>query len=123
MKARATTLYPFVPSGPAFERSVAFFEAIGFVVTFRAPGLAGLRFGGAFFLLQDIDLLVWQENQMITFEVDDLDGYWSEMEPLGLEAKFPGVKLHPPKVFPWGREIHFLDPGGVCWHVRQAEVK
>ena len=21
---------------------------------------------------------------------------------------------------PWGREIHIIDPGGVCWHVRQA---
>ena len=121
MKAHATTLYPFVPSGPQFARSLAFFAAIGFETTWQAEGLAGLRFGDAYFLLQDIDVPEWQTNQMIAFEVDDLDLYMSELEAAGLEAAFPGVKLRPPTQFPWGREIHLIDPGGVCWHVRQAK--
>ena len=53
-------------------------------------------------------------------EVDDLDGYWSEIAPKDLPARFPGVRLRPPTDFPWGREVHIIDPGGVCWHVRQA---
>ena len=121
MKTQATTLYPFVPSGPGFARSLEFFAAIGFETTWRHEGLAGLRFGGAYFLLQDIDVPEWQENQMITFEVADLDGYWSELEAKDLAVAFPGVRLGPPTTFPWGREIHLIDPGGVCWHVRQAE--
>jgi predicted enzyme related to lactoylglutathione lyase len=120
MKARATTLYPFVPSGPDFARAIDFFIALGFEKTWHEGGLAGLRFGGAYFLLQDIDVPEWQKNQMITFEVTDLDAYWSELEAKDLATVFAGVKLRPPTEFPWGREIHLIDPGGVCWHVRQA---
>ena len=120
MPVTATTLYPFVPSGPDFGRSLTFFNAIGFDTAWRQGGLAGLRFGGAYFLLQDIDVPEWQTNQMITFEVTDLDAYWAELQRKDLPAAFPGVKLRPPTQFPWGRELHFIDPGGVCWHVRQA---
>lgn len=120
MPATATRLYPFVPSGPQFERSIAFFAALGFETAWRHDGLAALRFGGAYFLLQDVDIPVWQENQMLVLEVDDLDAYWAEIEARGLPGQFPGVTLKPPQAFPWGREVHIIDPGGVCWHVRQA---
>jgi uncharacterized glyoxalase superfamily protein PhnB len=120
MKTLATTLYPFVPSGPQFERSLDFFSALGFEKVWQQDGLAGLRFGGAYFMLQDIDVPEWQKNQMLTFEVTDLDAYWAELEPQNLPSRFPGAKLKPPTQFPWGREIHVIDPGGVCWHVRQA---
>ena len=120
MQARATRLYPFVPSGPDFPRSLEFFTMLGFEKLWQQDGLAALRFGGAFFLLQDIHVPEWQNNQMITFEVDDLDAYWLELEALKLPESFRGVKLGPPVDFPWGREIHIIDPGGVCWHVRQS---
>jgi hypothetical protein len=116
MQTRGTRL----PSGPDFGRSLEFFAALGFDVVWQSGGLAGLRFGEAYFLLQEIDVPQWQKNQMITFEVDDLDGYWSELAAKDLESTFAGVKLKPPTQFPWGREIHIIDPGGVCWHVRQA---
>lgn len=122
MRAAATKLYPFVPSGPHFARSLEFFTSIGFEKLWQQDGLAGLRFGGAYFLLQDIDVPQWQENQMITFEVTDLDAYWTELEAKNLATSFPNVKLRPPTQFPWGREIHIIDPGGVCWHVRQSET-
>jgi hypothetical protein len=120
MKAQGTTLYPFVPSGPNFTMSIAFFAALGFDKVWQHDGLAGLRFGGAYFMLQHIDVPEWQKNQMITFEVDDLDAYWSEIAPKDLPGRFPGVRTRSPTDFPWGREIHIIDPGGVCWHVRQA---
>jgi predicted enzyme related to lactoylglutathione lyase len=120
MKTRATTLYPFVPSGPRFEQAIEFFEALGFRMEWREGGYAGLRFGGAYFLLQDTDVPEWQKNQMITFEVSDLDAYWSEIEERDLSASFPGVRVRPPTDFPWGREVHIVDPAGVCWHVRQS---
>jgi hypothetical protein len=121
MAIQATRLYPFVPSGPRFDLSIEFFAALGFELQWRHEGLAGLRLGGAYFLLQDIDVPEWQKNQMIVFEVTDLDGYWSELDAKDLAAAFPGVRLRPPTEFPWGREIHIIDPGGVCWHVRQTE--
>jgi len=121
MKTTATTLYPFVPSGTNFERSLEFFAALGFEQAWRQDGLAALRFGGAYFLLQNIDVPEWQKNQMMVFEVDDLDLYWSEVEAKSLATAFTGVKLKPPTEFPWGREVHIIDPGGVCWHVRQSQ--
>jgi predicted enzyme related to lactoylglutathione lyase len=120
MKSRATTLYPFVPSGPAFAVSLDFFAELGFEKLWQQDKLAGLRFGGAYFMLQDIDVPEWQKNQMVTYEVDDLEIYWSEIGGKGLPERYPGARLRPPTDFPWGREIHIIDPGGVCWHVRQA---
>jgi len=120
MRAQATGLYPFVPSGPAFAASLDFFAELGFVKQWQHEGLAGLRFGGAYFMLQDIDVPEWQRNQMITFEVDDLEAYWSEIDAKNLPARFASVRTKPPTDYPWGREVHIVDPGGVCWHVRQA---
>lgn len=117
---QATTLYPFVPSGADFATSLEFFQAIGFHIQWQQPGIAGLRFGGAYFLLQDANVREWQENQMITFEVTDLEAYWTELQALNLVDRFPGVRLRPPTDFPWGRELHLIDPAGVCWHIRQA---
>jgi hypothetical protein len=117
---RGAALYPFVPSGPAFETSIAFFLELGFSKEWQQDGLAGLRFGGAYFMLQQIDVPEWQRNQMIVLEVDDLDGWWSLTEAKKLGDKFAGVRMNPPKDFPWGREVHLIDPAGVCWHVRQS---
>jgi hypothetical protein len=121
MKARGTALYPFVPSGPNFAASLAFFQELGFDKRWENEGLAGLQFGNAYFMLQDINVPEWQKNQMITYEVDDLDRYWSEIEQLRLADRYSGVKMKPPTVYPWGREIHIIDPGGVCWHVRRSD--
>jgi len=120
MKSQATALYPFVPSGPDYDAALAFFAEIGFETMWKHEGLAGLKFAAAYFMLQDIDVPEWQKNQMITFEVDDLQAYWSEIDAKGLGAKYAGVKTRPPTDFPWGREVHIIDPAGVCWHVRQA---
>ena len=123
MRAKATGLYPFVPSGKDFALSLAFFGELGFETVWKQDGLAGLRHGAAYFLLQDIDIPVWQENQMLTLEVDDLEGYWSEIERKNLAGRYTNVRVRPPTDFAWGREIHIVDPAGVCWHVRQAQTK
>jgi predicted enzyme related to lactoylglutathione lyase len=120
MKARATSLIPFVPSGPDFDSALAFFAELGFETAWRNGDIAGLRFGGAYFLLQKIHVQVWQENQMHVVEVDDLDVYWSEIDALELPAKYPGVRTKEPTDFPWGREVHIIDPAGVCWHFRKS---
>jgi hypothetical protein len=120
MKARATALVPFVPSGPDFKTALAFFAELGFETAWQHDGLAGLRFGGAYFMLQDVNIPVWQENQMHVIEVDDLDAYWAEIDALDLPAKYSSVRAKPPTDYPWGREVHLIDPGGVCWHFRKS---
>ena len=122
MKAQATALIPFVPAGADFALALAFFAELGFATAWKHDGLAGLRFGPAVFFMQEIEVPEWQKNQMLTLEVDDLDGYWSELEAKDLERRFAGVRLRPPTEFPWGREVHIVDPAGVCWHVRQAQT-
>ena len=123
MKAQATGLHPFAPAGADFALALAFFAELGFETAWTHDGLAGLRYGAAFFFLQQIEVPEWQQNQMLTLEVDDLDGYWSEIEAKDLGTRFPGVKFRPPTEFPWGREVHLADPAGVCWHVRQAQKR
>ncbi len=120
MKARATALIPFVPSGPEFDTALAFFADLGVETAWRNGDIAGLRFGGATFMLQNIHVQAWQENQMLVVEVDDLDMYWREIDALNLPAKYPGVRMKPPTDFPWGREAHVIDPGGVCWHFHKG---
>jgi len=120
MKAKGKALYPFVPSGSDFDAALGFFGALGFEVTWKDDALAGLRFGGAYFLLQNIDVPEWQANQMIVVEVDDLDAYWRDLDGLDLPSRYPGVRLKEPTDFPWGRELHVIDPAGVCWHFRQS---
>ena len=123
MKTQATALHPFVPAGADFALALAFFAELGFETLWKHDGLAGLRYGAAFFFLQEIDVPEWQKNQMLTLEVDDLDGYWSEIAAKDLARRFQGVRLRPPTEYPWGREAHIVDPAGVCWHVRQSQKR
>ena len=120
MNTRATALYPFVPSGSQYARAIEFFGELGFEREWGTDEICGLRFGAAYFLLQNVDVRVWQENQMVTYEVADLEAYWAELAALDLPGRYPGVKLKPPATFPWGREVHIINLGGVCWHVRQS---
>jgi hypothetical protein len=83
MMSQGTTLYPFVPSGPNVTASMDFFSALGFDTVRKHDGPAGLRFGGAYFILQEIDVPEWQKNQMMTFEVDNLDAYWRQRHHCG----------------------------------------
>jgi hypothetical protein len=115
-----TALIPFVPSGPDFEAALAFFAELGFAAAWRHGDLAGLRAGAAYFILQRIDVTVWQENQMHIIEVADLDEWWRAVDAKNLPTRFSGVRTKAPTDFPWGREVHIIDPAGVCWHVRQA---
>src|SRR5262245_50140099 len=108
MRARGKAVYPFVPSGPDFGRAMAFFAELGFEALWQDQGIAGLRFGGAYFMLQDIDIPVWQSNQMLVLAVDDLDLYWREIDALDLPAKYPSVRTKPPTDYPWGREVHII---------------
>lgn len=57
---------------------------------------------------------------MLVLTVDDLDAFWVHVEAQDLPRSLPGVRVAPPKDFPWGREVHLIDPAGVCWHVRES---
>jgi len=111
------TLKPFIPSGADFAASKAFFLELGFELRWEVDGLAELALGGAAFLLQRFESREMQENLMMLVEVDDLDAWWRHVESSGVLSRFAGVRAKEPTLYPWGRrEVHLIDPAGVCWH-------
>jgi hypothetical protein len=120
MNTTPVGLLPFVPSGGDFEKSRALFHALGFVEEWAGGGYVGFAHGPARFILQDFNDATFASNLMIKIEVADLDAWWREVEPMDLPGRFPGLRIKPPFDFPWGREVHFIDLAGVCWHVGPA---
>lgn len=110
-------LLPFVPGGKDFVKSRALFRELGFEEIWANDGYVGFRWGAAKFILQDFDDSRFASNLMVKIELSDLDGWWKEVAAKELAHKFSGFQMKPPTEFPWGREVHFIDLAGVCWHV------
>ena len=119
MEIKPTAIIPFVPGGKDFDRSRSLFRELGFEETWENDGYAGFRAGGAQFILQDLDHPGFASNMMIRIEVADLDRWWAEVQKKALPVAYPEFRIKPPLEFPWGREVHFIDLAGVCWHVGQ----
>jgi len=114
-------LEPFVPSGPDFDLAKRFFADLGFETDWDAGGLVRLRLGEGAFLLQDFHSQEMQENFMLQVAVDDLDAWWKRIRESGVLDRYEGVRANEPQDYPWGnREVHLIDPAGVCWHFLQA---
>lgn len=107
-------LLPFVPGGRDFGKSREFFKELGFKEVWENDGYVGFELGAAKFILQDFNEPSFANNLMIKIEVQDVEAWWSEVEPKDLAKKFEGCRINPPKDFPWGREVHFIDLAGVC---------
>ena len=106
------SLQPFIPGGKDFAKSRALFKALGFEERWSSDGVVGFALGPAAFILQDMDMPEVAAQMMVRIDVDDLDAWWGANE-----AALSDVKSKPPTQFPWGREVHFIDFAGVCWHV------
>ncbi len=111
------SIQPFIPSGQDYALARAFFAELGFDELWENDGMAGFQCGDCQFLLQRYDNDQFAQNLMIKLVVPDLDTWWACIQAKSLEEKFPGVRFNPPTSFPWGREVNFIDPAGVCWHV------
>jgi uncharacterized glyoxalase superfamily protein PhnB len=110
-------LKPFIPSGPDFRAAKAFFRDLGFSVTWENEGYAELRLGAAAFILQDLQNSELQHNLMMLASVEDLDDWWQHILASGVLQRYPAVEAKGPTDYPWGqREVHLIDPAGVCWH-------
>ena len=115
----ALGIVPFIPSGQNFQRSRELFCALGFEESWSVEDYVGYRSGAAAFILQRFDNVEFASNLMIRLVVPNLDAWWNDVSDRQLETRYPGFRLKPPTVFPWGRESHFIDLAGVCWHVGQ----
>ena len=118
---RCVSLLPFVPSGPDYEASRRLFADLGFAELWENDGYAGFRSGEGQFILQRFDDQHFAENLMLRMNVDDLDAWWTAVSRKALDRSCPSFRIKPPQDFPWGREVHFIDLAGVCWHVGAAQ--
>jgi hypothetical protein len=118
MNLSVKELLTFVPSGADFQRTLAFYKALGFTADFESAELTLLRLGSCRFFLQNLVNAEMQNNFMMDLEVENLDDWWTHLQALELPIKFPGTRLRAPEIYPWGkREIHLIGPDGVLWHI------
>ena len=121
MNLVSTTIRAFVPGGRDYARSKAFYEALGFTMTFDAGEVAGFRHGNCEFLLQNFYTEEFAGNFMMQLLVEDLDAWWAHIESLDVAGQFGVPQPRAPALMPWGlREIHLIGPSGELWHIAQA---
>ncbi|WP_274366240.1 hypothetical protein [Paenibacillus thermotolerans] len=118
---KTTALRPFVPSGKDYALAQRFFVDLGFDKVYSDDELSLFRMGEQEFYLQNFHNQEFQENFMVELVVEELDTWWSHIKTAILEKDYP-VKAKEPTDYPWGkREIHVIDPAGVCWHISEAK--
>ena len=113
------SIQPFIPSGKDYALARRFFTELGFVEQWENNGIAGFACGDCRFLLQRYDDEEFASNLMMKIVVPNLDAWWILIQAKSIETNFPGVRVRPPTNLPWGREVNFIDPAGVCWHVME----
>lgn len=108
---------PFVPSND-YEASKSFYECIGFKINWDAGEVCEIDTGfGYRFLLLPKNHNNYAHSLMLHFMVDSAQDWYEHLKSLGLEDKFKGAKVAPPKLEPWGLLITYLwDPAGVLLH-------
>lgn len=111
------SILPFVPAKD-FERSTAFYEAMGFQVA-HDDDVRLVELGDFGFLLQDFWVKDWGDNFMLAMHVDDAQAWVDRFD--SVKADFPGTWSKPPVFEDWGMIVgHFTDPTGVLWHLTQV---
>jgi uncharacterized glyoxalase superfamily protein PhnB len=111
----AREIKTFIPA-KNFEESKAFYQQLGFEMTWSGEQVAQFNIGNTHFLLKDYYVREHADNDMLFLLVDDVDEWWKHIQNCGVIESF-NITAKPPQDYPWGmREIHMLDPAGVFWH-------
>ena len=111
------SILTFVPSRD-FERSTAFYRALGFEVN-DDDDVRYCSSGDAAFLLQDFYVPAWANNFMMAMHVDDGQAWLDRADEVA--ADFPEVRTAPMELQDWGQLVgHIWDPSGVLWHITQT---
>jgi uncharacterized glyoxalase superfamily protein PhnB len=106
----------FVPARD-FERSMAFYAALGFTRASVDDGIAYFHCGDASFLLQGFFVAEHAANFQMHLQVEDVDAWHAVAK--GVATKFD-VRIGEPEDRPWAmRDFVLFDPSGVLWRVAQ----
>lgn len=109
-------LHPFLPARD-FERSLQFYQDLGFELLWRDASLARLQSAEHAFFLQDFYVKEFAENLMLHLHVSDVNAWWKIAKPL--QDKY-AVRAIAPADQPWAmRDFVLYDPSGVLWRIAQ----
>lgn len=110
---------PFLPAKD-YDKSLRFYQAIGFHAYPLGETLAELSLGTHAFLLQGYYVKEWADNVVMHVLVKDVDAWWRHIDSLALPRQFDVSPAAPPRIEPWGLTVLYLtDPSGVLWHFAQ----
>lgn len=106
---------PMIPAGASLDDALAFYTAhLGFSVTWRDGGMAGIERDGVTFNLVVNTNREWAENASFGIGVSDLDALYAEYRDAP-------ANVGPLERKAWGRrEFHMIVPSGVCLQFHQA---
>lgn len=110
---------PFIPAQD-FAVSKAFYEALGWNITWSDENLALLESGKYSFYLQAYYVKDWAENTMLHLTVQDARACYAQIKPVIDSGLYPGARVSEPKQEPYGALVTYVwDPAGVLLHLAQ----
>ncbi|BAV99379.1 integron gene cassette protein [Lysobacter enzymogenes] len=116
MNLNAVELKAFVPARD-FERSKAFYQALGFEVPWSSQDLAHVRHGRVAFLLQRFYVPEHAGNFVMHLLVENADDWHARALAADAAGSF-GARIDAPQDRPWGiRDFTLTDPSGVLWRI------
>ncbi len=121
MNLAATDVKVFVPA-MNFQKSLRFYEALGWQVNFRSENddLAELELADSRFYLQNYYNKDWANNFMLHIKVDDARAWWQHASSVIKAGNYKYARLNEPKEQPYGALVtHVWDPSGVLLHFAQ----
>ncbi|MEO7432592.1 MAG: VOC family protein [Dokdonella sp.] len=118
MNLATVEIKAFVPARD-FERSKAFYQAIGFAMPWSDDDLAYLNAGDCSFLLQRFHVDDHARNFQMHLLVDNVDDWHAHVVAQDIGTRF-GVDIGEPEDRPWAmRDFTLTDPSGVLWRIAQ----
>lgn len=106
------------------DRSVEFYERMGWTVTFRAPDIVLVKQGASHMFLQKAYVKAWAENTMVHLVVDDAHAWHERALRTKAEGAFTDdeVRIRAPFHEDYGATVtHVIDPAGVLLHFAQLD--
>ena len=106
----------FVPAQD-FERSMAFYQALGFTRASVFEDIAYFHCGDSSFLLQDFFVPEFAQNLQMHLLVENVEDWHTRAKEV---AERFNVKIGEPADRPWAmRDFTLFDPSGVLWRIGQ----
>ncbi|MBT9457195.1 MAG: VOC family protein [Burkholderiaceae bacterium] len=106
----------FVPAKDS-ERSMAFYQALGFTRASADDGIAYFHHGNASFLLQDFYVREHADNFLMHLLVKDVEAWHVMAKAVAQQFE---VRIGEPEDQPWAmRDFVLFDPSGVLWRIGQ----